>query len=78
VLLPATDRDGARIMAERICREIRSLELEHDGRLVSSTASLGVAATAPGQALSLDALLRLADRALYEAKRRGKDRVVVA
>jgi predicted signal transduction protein with EAL and GGDEF domain len=38
------------------------------------TASMGVA-TLPDDAAEIDALLRIADRALYAAKRGGRDRV---
>ena len=73
-LLPATDGEGARVLAERIRADLadRTITLP-DSRVVSATASLGVASYP--RAKSADALLRLADRALYEAKAEGKNRV---
>jgi len=41
------------------------------------TVSVGVAGTPGGRAMQRDALLAAADRALYDAKRRGRDQVVV-
>jgi diguanylate cyclase (GGDEF)-like protein len=78
ILLPETDEQGATVIAERICRAIRRVQLEHEGRRLGLTASLGVATLRTGRAGPLDELIRLADEALYRAKRAGKDRVVTA
>jgi PleD family two-component response regulator len=39
--------------------------------------SFGVGATTPGEALDYEAVFGRADRALYEAKRAGRNRVVI-
>ena len=71
VLLPGANSDGARIFAERLRERIRKIDWP-DGPV---TASFGTAAleatTTTGRRL-----IELADRAMYEAKRTGKDRVV--
>lgn len=74
-LLPATDAAGAHVVAERIRADLaeRAIALP-DGRTVSTTVSLGIAAST--QAKTAEALLRATDRALYRAKAEGKDRVV--
>jgi diguanylate cyclase (GGDEF)-like protein len=72
LLLPGTDRDGAVALSEKLCAAIVGIELPHPGLRV--TASLGVA-TYPLDALDGEALLRIADRALYSAKRNGRNRV---
>ncbi len=80
VLLPATQAGGAEAVAERMRQAVRALELRHDAnptRIV--TISLGVAWLAQGAEMrGADALLRLADGALYAAKAGGRDRVVLA
>jgi diguanylate cyclase (GGDEF)-like protein len=72
VLLPDTDAGAAETVAEHLRLAIRALRLPgmHDGM----SASFGVA-TFPGDATDCDELLRLADRALYLAKKLGRDRV---
>lgn len=72
MLLPDTDLAGARAVAERIRATIESIPFA--GFRV--TASLGVADTESVR--SVDALFDAADRALYAAKRGGRNRVEVA
>jgi len=76
LLLPMTDLDGARRIAERACRAIRRLALRHPdsaGGIV--TASFGVGACEPAAGESRDAFVAAVDRAMYRAKRGGRDRV---
>lgn len=76
ILMPATDGDGARELCERLRTSIEALPLpvpDHELRL---TASFGVTTAAPGEAVSFNTLYILADRALYEAKGQGRNRVV--
>ena len=70
LLLPDTDRDGAVTLAENMRQAIAGLEVTGVSRL---TASLGVAAL-PEDAPEPTLLLRAADRALYLAKSRGRNR----
>ena len=78
VVLPETDREGARLVAERIRRSVR----EHaftgvGGRRV--TVSLGIAVREPGvpSAPCVEAMVAQADKALYDAKATGRDRSVL-
>ena len=75
VALPDTDRSGAMHVAEHIRHATEALTVPRLGARI--TASFGVA-TLPDDALDIDALLRLADRALYAAKQRGRNRVEAA
>jgi diguanylate cyclase (GGDEF)-like protein len=74
ILLPDTARAGAVEVAEKLRRGIERSELESIGTI---TASFGVAAL-PEDATDSEYLLRKADRAMYSAKARGRNRVEVA
>lgn len=75
VLLPDTGLDGALAVAEQLREAIASIELPFPGAAL--TASFGVAVL-PLHAVEPDGLMRAADRALYAAKRAGRNRVEVA
>lgn len=74
VLLPQTDLAGALAIAERIRHQVQALTMRWQGEAVAATVSLGVASLHAGHA-GIDALIRDADLALYEAKRAGRNRV---
>lgn len=76
VLLPETDLDGARTIAERLRRAVARLVVSSDGESLRTTASIGLAAFPDHDIGALRALLLRADQALYAAKRGGRDRVV--
>jgi diguanylate cyclase (GGDEF)-like protein len=74
VLLLETDLEGAERLAESLRVAMAALEVRVvDGEPVHVTASFGVAAYP--QTHSADELMTAADRALYQAKREGKNRV---
>jgi diguanylate cyclase (GGDEF)-like protein len=76
LVLPGTAAVSARRIAEQIRRALAKVTvLGPGGELVGVTASFG-AAEFPANA-SVASLIEAADRALYQAKRDGKDRVVV-
>jgi len=78
LLLPHTDGDEGRVLAERICHRLRETVLEVSGRRVPLGASFGVACLDHDASDAAEALVRAADAALYSAKRAGRGRVEVA
>jgi diguanylate cyclase (GGDEF)-like protein len=71
IILPQAGIDGALIAAKRLQAKVEAMNIPDVGRI---TASFGVA-TFPFNALSRDTLIQTADRALYEAKNSGRNRV---
>jgi diguanylate cyclase (GGDEF)-like protein len=76
VLLRNPSPDIAYEVGERVRRSVGELDLRRLG-VPSVSVSVGVA-VAEGPGGSVDALIEEADRALYRAKRTGRDRVVAA
>ncbi len=76
LLMPSTSAREARTSAERIQQTVAAEPLDADGTRVPQTVSIGVA-TWDGIE-SPESLERRADHAMYEAKRAGRNRVVVA
>jgi two-component system cell cycle response regulator len=77
LLLPGTDAEGARLLADRIRERLERRAVPVGDKLrLRLTASFGVAAASG--ALASEDLLAAADDALYVAKRTGKNRVEVA
>jgi diguanylate cyclase (GGDEF)-like protein len=76
IVLPETDLDGAKAVAERICAGVAMLSYEGFGIVddVHKTVSIGVA-TYPRHAQTGPALIVAADQAMYVAKRTGKNTV---
>lgn len=75
VVLPDSSAESAQHMAERICAEVAALEFSGHGSPVKVTVSAGVGASRQPQVFP--ALMRIADQALYEAKRLGRNQVQV-
>lgn len=79
IVLPNTNAEIARNVAERLRRRLEELAIPHalGVGLKVVTASFGVAARIPSGPQCSTTLLQLADRALYDAKRAGRNRVEV-
>lgn len=77
VLLPNISAGEAVQVAERMRYAVEASELRVNGHPLQYTASFGVAEFDPRE-LSLSSLLSRADSALYDAKRRGRNRVELA
>jgi len=75
ILLPESDRDSSMVLAERLRAGVERLRF--DDMSISLSISVGVSRVLDGE-LVVDAALSRADRALYIAKRTGRNQVVYA
>jgi diguanylate cyclase len=75
LLTPATSLESAVTLAERIRCCIEALKVPYDGRVVSITVSIGVAEVLDCDAVDTEGFIAVADRHLYTAKLRGRNRV---
>ncbi|MBB2940315.1 diguanylate cyclase (GGDEF)-like protein [Actinoplanes lutulentus] len=77
VVMPGTSAEHALLVADRACKAVSRLRQPHalaDNGIV--TISVGVTSGSPSTAGDAEQLTKLADEALYEAKRGGRNRVV--
>ncbi len=75
IILSNTNRFGAKKVAEKLCQAVESLKIPHYHSQCSPyvTMSLGVATTIPTSQGSPERLIEAADKALYQAKLKGRN-----
>jgi diguanylate cyclase (GGDEF)-like protein len=76
VALPNTDLAGAGLAAERLREAVAGATIRHGNVHIPVTISIGVSALECNE--SLEALTERADQAMYAAKVKGRNRVVIA
>jgi len=77
LLLPGCELYHAHRIGERVRAAVEAADMEHPASSVGErvTVSVGVSAVRPGRDMSPEQLIAAADRALYAAKRFGRNRV---
>lgn len=77
VLCRSVEMQNAAVLAERLRARVESMIVEHEGERIAVTVSLGVTGLPEIMAQTPEQLVSAVDEALYEAKRGGRNRVVV-
>jgi diguanylate cyclase (GGDEF)-like protein len=75
VLLPEAPASGAQLVAERILQAVETTLPLIDEKTIRGTVSIGIA-TFPEDGVSLNTIVENADKAMYQAKASGRNRVV--
>ncbi len=78
ILFPSTSLFQGEIMGERIKKTIKELKLKDDrGHTFQITCSIGISCYKGRKKIDPEILIKIADKAMYEAKNTGKDKVVI-
>jgi diguanylate cyclase (GGDEF)-like protein len=75
-ILPGTDKDGAKNIAERLRKNVMNRFFPADGITFHITVSIGIA-TSPGDTINKEELIEKADQALYYAKHNGRNQSIL-
>lgn len=76
IVLSETPLAGVELFCERLRKRVEQNLFSHENDSIKLTLSLGFASTEAGEVITPKELVRRADVALYEAKRRGRNRTV--
>lgn len=77
VMLPLTTKEEALVLAERLRQKYADTPIQADGKRIQSTISIGLTDTRQA-GVEFGTLVNLADQAMYQAKRAGRNLVVVS
>lgn len=61
-------------LAEKLRNEVKAAQITYKGEIVQTTISMGISSCTPSRVADKEAIIARADRALYEAKKSGRDR----
>jgi diguanylate cyclase (GGDEF)-like protein len=79
VVLPYTDNDGARQVAERLIESIHTCNIPHEKSEAAKcvTISMGIAVGSVNSTQSFEDYIKLADEMLYVSKKNGRNRYTI-
>lgn len=76
IILPETNAEGAYVLGERLRKELAAMSVVSNEGVIHLTVSIGTATYHLGDDPDFDSILAHADKALYLAKKQGRDQVV--
>lgn len=74
VLLPKTDLNNAKKLADNILNSVANLSIEHEQQKITLSCSIGIHSLIPSSEINSSDLIKKADNALYVAKNSGRKR----
>lgn len=78
LIIDSVNQKESLIIAERLCRFVASSDFQVKETKISCTVSVGVSCTDTANTFDLNTLIDLADKALYQAKQAGRNRVCLS
>jgi len=75
IILRSISLELALTLGERLRRTVERQQVEHNGRMIEATVSIGVAGFPSTRAETVEQLIEAADKALYRAKHAGRNTV---
>lgn len=76
IILPNTNNDGALVIAERIRKQVEVQSFKWKDKVIPLTVSIGISTAIIEESQQTMELLAQADKALYQAKNSGRNRIV--
>ena len=76
-LLPNTSAKQAWDISERLHEAIKKTVIVYDGSVIRFTVSIGIAATPKDRVENIEKLLSMADKAMYQAKKNGRNQSAI-
>lgn len=77
VLISVTDIKALPILADKLVRAIANIDMRWNEERIALSCSVGLASTVPSRNMNKEKLLIAADKALYQAKRTGRNRFCI-
>lgn len=76
ILMPEEKPENAYSLGERARQKVHASSLQYNGREIKTTISMGVACLNPSTNTSKELLVAMADKALYQAKHDGRNKIL--
>ena len=77
LIMPHTDRNGALVTSNRICKKLTSFEFNISGKLIQISLSIGIADNSDEESIFYDSVLKRAETALKKVLNQGGNGVEV-